>query len=273
MKIMSNIQSRGLFDLAYDCLNLDHPQEKVALTLASAQAWETGRCALSGDTTVERLECPGRPETPVLVETPQLPARKLGSQEGHAAFMHAIAHIEFNAINLAWDAVYRFRSMPRGFYDDWVRIAREEASHFEMVRDYLLELGYDYGSFNAHNHLWEMALDTDNDALMRMALVPRVLEARGLDVTPGMIKRLRHQDYKKAVSILQVIYDEEIGHVEAGSRWFKYICSQQQLDPDTTYRRLVKQYAKNKIRKPINDEARLQAGFSEEEIAYLYSLV
>jgi uncharacterized ferritin-like protein (DUF455 family) len=263
----------GLFDVAHHCLILADPAAKVADTDLAAARWQRGELILDGESAIERIADPGRPIKPALVPTKSLPTRKLGSAEGHAAFMHAIAHIEFNAINLAWDAVYRFRDMPKGFYDDWVRIAQEEASHFNMVSDYLQQLGYEYGSFDAHNNLWDMAVATDDDVLRRMTLVPRVLEARGLDVTPGMIERLRHQGFDQAVAILEVIYREEIGHVESGSRWFNYLCEQRQLDPQRQFEDLINAHAKNRVRKPINEAARADAGFSQDEINYLYSLL
>jgi uncharacterized ferritin-like protein (DUF455 family) len=193
----------------------------------------------------------------------------LNGREGLAALIHAIAHIEFSAINLAWDAVYRFRGMPRDYYDDWVRVAAEEAQHFRWLREHLRSLGYDYGDFEVHAGLWEMAEHTAHDPLIRMALVPRVLEARGLDATPQMIERLRAVGDESGVAILKVILSDEIGHVAAGSRWFRYLCIQRGLDPGPTFRELVMRYFKGHIKGPLNREARLQAGFSVQELADL----
>ncbi|MEJ2654165.1 MAG: ferritin-like domain-containing protein [Acidihalobacter sp.] len=150
-----------------------------------------------------------------------MPRRGLGTREGRAALVHAVAHIEFNAINLALDAVYRFRSLPRAYYDDWLRVADEEARHFMLLADRLTDFGMRYGDLPAHNGLWEMAVKTADDWLLRMALVPRVLEARGLDVTPGMIERLRQAGDMETVAALEVILREEVGHVAIGSRWFE----------------------------------------------------
>ena len=186
-----------------------------------------------------------------------------------AALLHSFAHIEFNAINIAWDAVYRFNNMPAQFYLDWAKIAAEEAYHFSLIRNYLLNMGYDYGSFQAHTGLWDMVEKTSHDVLVRMALVPRVLEARGLDVTPVIIKKFRHHNFIDAADIMTIIYQDEIGHVEIGTKWFKFLCKQRQLDSDETFNQLIQHYAIDKIRKPFNDKARQQAGFSAREMELL----
>jgi len=183
--------------------------------------------------------------------------------------MHAVAHIEFNAINLALDAVHRFRGMPREYYGDWLRVADEEGRHFLMVRAYLRQHNHDYGDFDAHNGLWEMAEETVADVLERMALVPRVLEARGLDVTPGIIEKLKQAEDVEAVDILEVIYTEEIAHVEIGTRWFLHICEERRLMPDPVFKRLLHKYFPNGLHGPFNLDARRQAGFSGEEMKYL----
>ena len=167
-----------------------------------------------------------RPSRPQLVSPKELTRRGLGTKEGHAALIHSLCHIEFNAINLALDAVYRFRGMPESYYGDWWKVAKEEAYHFDLLRKHLSSLGYTYGDFVAHNGLWQAALDTAHDPLVRMALVPRVLEARGLDVTPGIMKRLQEMGDQRAVEILKIIHRDEIGHVAIGSRWFKFLCQQ-----------------------------------------------
>jgi len=207
-----------------------------------------------------------------LVAPRELHRRSLHTSEGHAALIHSIAHIEFNAINLAWDAVYRFRDMPRKFYDDWVQVADEEAYHFQLVRDHLNTLGYEYGDFDAHNGLWEMAVTTAHDPLIRMALVPRVLEAHGLDVTPGIMKKLRDYGDHGAVAILEIIFRDEIGHVEIGSRWFRYLCDQRNMEPDSTFQGLLEEYMQRGSRPgkgSLHRNARLAAGFSEQELKYL----
>ena len=212
---------------------------------------------------------PGRPARPRLVSARELSRRGLGSPEGRAAFIHSITHIEFNAIDLAWDAVYRFRGLPDAFYADWVGVAADEARHFRLLRERLQSLGHDYGDFDAHNGLWEMAEKTAHDGLARMALVPRVLEARGLDVTPGMIVKLRALGDEATADILEVILCEEVAHVAAGSRWFRWYCERAGLEPRSTFHALLLKYAGPALRGPFNHEARLLAGFDADEIAAL----
>jgi uncharacterized ferritin-like protein (DUF455 family) len=198
--------------------------------------------------------------------------RKLSTRQGRASFLHALAHIEFNAINLAWDAVYRFRGMPAEFYADWIRVADEEAQHFTLLNRRLTGLGRAYGDFPAHDGLWHMARVTAHDILVRMALVPRVLEARGLDVTPAMIIRLHQAGDAESAAVLETILQDEIGHVQAGTRWFQYNCRQRGLDPLNTFRSLLAEYAPGRIRAPFNASARQQAGFGSEEMALLEEL-
>ncbi len=176
---------------------------------------------------------------------------------------------EFRAINLAWDAVYRFRGLPSAFYADWIKVADEEAHHFSLLRNYLKTQNYDYGDFDAHDGLWKMALETAHDPLVRMALVPRVLEARGLDVIPAITQRFRENGDQAAVDILAVIQSDEVGHVDIGSRWFHYLCKQRGLDSEIVFRELVEKYMKNHVKGSIDREARRQAGFSEQELDYL----
>ena len=221
------------------------------------------------DSSVEMIERPGRPLKPELVPPRNLQRRKLTSAVGHAALIHSLCHIEFNAINLALDAVYRFRDLPDDYYHDWLKVAEEEAYHFGLLRDHLKTLGYDYGDFPAHNGLWEAAVDTAHDPLVRMALVPRVLEARGLDVTPGIIEKLRSIGDNAAVAILEIIHRDEIGHVAMGSRWFKFLCQQRNLPMEATFADLIETYMHGGIRKPIAHDTRRQAGFTEAELNYL----
>jgi uncharacterized ferritin-like protein (DUF455 family) len=183
--------------------------------------------------------------------------------------VHAITHIEFNAINLALDAVYRFQSMPQQYYLDWCKVAAEEAKHFTLLSDYLNANGMVYGDLPAHNGLWEMAVKTDFDVLVRMALVPRVLEARGLDVTPGMIKKLETTGDNQLIDILQIIFEDEIGHVKIGSYWYKYLCEQRGLEPEKTFIDLIDKYMQGAHFGPFETQARLDAGFSEQEMQSL----
>ncbi|HEY0504513.1 MAG TPA: ferritin-like domain-containing protein [Lysobacter sp.] len=263
----------SLFDAARACLDAATPDAKVAATFAAAEAFARGELAIPDDAPEpEPIRMPGRPERPLLVHPRDLPRRGFGSADGRAAFIHAIAHIEFNAIDLAWDAAYRFRGLPRGFYADWVGVAHDEARHFVMLRERLREHGRDYGDFDAHNGLWEMAEKTAHDGLARMALVPRVLEARGLDVTPGMIVKLRSLGDDATADILEVILREEVAHVAAGSRWFRWYCERAGVEPAPRFRELLAEYARAVLYGPFNHEARSAAGFGPEELDALEKL-
>jgi uncharacterized ferritin-like protein (DUF455 family) len=262
----------SLYLVALRCLRCDEPVEKCRLTDQACQALEEGRLGLAAADPPLAVDTPGRPPRPRLVAPRELPRRRAGTIEGRATLLHALAHIEFNAINLAWDAVYRFRGMPARFYADWAGVAREEALHFRLLCDCLGQLGYAYGDFDAHNGLWEMACRTAHDPLVRMALVPRVLEARGLDVTPGILARLRNSGDTCAVEALEVILHDEIGHVEIGSRWFRYICGQRGMEPEATFARLLNEYMRGQVKQPFHYEARLKAGFNEREMQVLERL-
>ncbi len=216
--------------------------------------------------TIQHVPDPGRPTKPVLVPPRDLPRRITHTQPGRNAMAHAFAHIEFNAINIALDAVYRFDDMPTDFYRDWLLVAAEEGKHFLLLAGYLAQNGSAYGDFSAHNSLWETVCATDHDVMVRMALVPRVLEARGLDVTPAIAEKLRIIGDQSLVDILGVIYRDEIGHVEIGTRWFRYCAEQRQLDPRITFRELLTEYMHGRIRGPYDEPGRLAAGFTTEEI-------
>ncbi|HVR81182.1 MAG TPA: ferritin-like domain-containing protein [Luteimonas sp.] len=260
----------SLFEAACACLAADTPEHKVAGTFAVAQAFARGELAIPDVAELpEPIRMPGRPATPKLVSPRDLPQRGFGTPQGRAGFVHAIAHIEFNAIDLAWDAVYRFRGLPREYYADWVAVAFDEARHFTMLRERLLQLGHDYGDFDAHNGLWEMAEKTAHDGLARMALVPRVLEARGLDVTPAMIVKLHALGDDATADILAVILREEVAHVAAGSRWFRWFCEREGIAPGPRFRELLADHARGSLRGPFNIEARIAAGFDEEELLAL----
>lgn len=257
----------SLYTAAHACLRAATPEDKVALTFATAEAFTRGEHVVDDAAPPpESIRMPGRPQRPKLVHPRELPRRGFGSNEGRAAFIHSIAHIEFNAIDLAWDAVYRFRGMPPAFYADWVSVANDEARHFTMLRKRLNEFDHDYGDFDAHNGLWEMAEKTAHSGLERMALVPRVLEARGLDVTPAMIVKLRALGDDATADILAVILREEVGHVAAGSSWFRWYCEREGIDAEPTFRRLLAEYGRGVLYGPFNYAARSQAGFSAEEM-------
>ena len=260
---------QSVYSAAKACLDVRDPASKVRTTREMHAAWQQGALGLGPGAELGPIAPPGRPQRPRLVSPRGLPKRRLGTLAGRAALIHAVAHIEFNAINLAWDAVYRFRAMSREFCADWIGVATEEAGHFELLRGHLGELGYDYGDFDAHNGLWEMAEKTAHDPLVRMALVPRVLEARGLDVTPGMIRRLRAHGDDRAAVILEFILAEEIGHVAIGSRWYRHLCVQRGLEPVTTFRGLLGEYMTGGLKGPFNHDARIAAGFEEAELRLL----
>jgi uncharacterized ferritin-like protein (DUF455 family) len=260
----------SLFDAAAGCLQAALPADKLAATAAAVAAYRAGRLRCEGAPPVP-IAAPGRPPRPRLVAPRALPQRGLGSREGRAAFLHAIAHIEFNAIDLAWDAVYRFRDRPEAFYSDWIEVAADEARHFALLAARLAELGHAYGDFDAHNGLWEMAERTAGSCLARMALVPRVLEARGLDVTPAMIARLRQVDDEASAAILELILREEVAHVAAGSRWFRWCCTRDGLEPRETFAALLGDH-RGALRRPFNDSARRAAGFDDDELALLETL-
>lgn len=262
----------ALFDAAAACLSACQIEEKLRLTQQTAHAWKNGLLSLVSHNDPRPVNNPGRPEKPVLVAPGDVPKRRFGTQTGLIALIHAVTHIEFNAINLAWDAVYRFRNFPEQYYSDWIQVALEEAYHFQLLRNRLIELGSDYGALTAHNGLWDMASRTAFDPLVRMALVPRVLEARGLDVTPGIINRLRNAGDEQTAAVLAIILRDEIKHVTIGSYWFKYLCAQRHLDSEQTFLQLVEQYFTGQVNGPFHYDARQQAGFTKAELAALESI-
>ncbi len=216
---------------------------------------------------------PGRPARPELIEPAKVPQRSVHTPEGRAALVHAICHIEFNAINLALDAIWRFSDMPDAYYLDWLRVAKEEAYHFNMLHEHLqISLNRRYGDFPAHDGLWSMCEKTSDDVTARMALVPRTLEARGLDATPLIQTKLRTAGTADALAvcdILDIILRDEIGHVAIGNHWYRWLCKRQNLEPVAHYRVLAKRYKAPRLRGPFNLPARKRAGFSEPELAAL----
>jgi uncharacterized ferritin-like protein (DUF455 family) len=218
---------------------------------------------------VEPAGIPGRPERPMLVAHTQLKQRSLGSPLGRATLLHALAHIELNAIDLALDICWRFAAAPDDFYRQWLGVAREEALHFELLRDHLATLGHSYGDFPAHDGLWQMAQKTRHDLLARLALVPRTLEARGLDASPPVKAKLVAAGDHRAGEILDIILRDEIGHVAIGNHWYRWLCAQRGLDPITTYSELAARHEAPRPRGPFNLEARRAAGFDEAELAAL----
>jgi len=235
-----------------------------------AYAYQTNNVQIDTEFVIENhLIIPGRPENPQLIPPRLLKHRAMNTAEGRAALIHALAHIEFNAINLALDVIWRFSEMPIKFYEDWLKVADEEAYHFTLLNAHLQTLGYQYGDFDAHNSLWEMAEKTQESVLARIALVPRTMEARGLDASPPLRNKLFQAGDTKAAEILDIILHDEIGHVAIGNHWFNWLCEQQNLAPVETFQHLCAEYQAPKLRPPFNVEARKKAGFTEIELAYL----
>jgi len=244
--------------------------ESTQAKAAQVGAVDTRQWRLNIDETLmEPPNLPGRPPRPLLVQPLQLRTRAVGTLEGRAGLIHALTHIEANAINLALDMMWRFAGMPASFYMDWWQVAQEEALHFELLQAHLKRLGYAYGDFPAHDGLWDMAERTKGDVLARLALVPRTLEARGLDATPAVRNRLVSVGDMAAAKILDIILRDEIGHVAIGNRWFRHLCAQRELDPVSTYADLAKRYQAPVLKGPFNMDARRAAGFTDAELAAL----
>jgi uncharacterized ferritin-like protein (DUF455 family) len=243
-------------------LDVPEPERKARRSRAAAADWRGMRINEVGEAAPP--ERPARPPRPPLLPPRAVPRRKIGSNPaGRIALLHALAHIELNAIDLAWDIIARFtdESLPRNFYDDWVEVADEEAKHFELLSERLAELGAAYGDLPAHDGLWEAAMATSQDVMARLAVVPMVLEARGLDVTPATVARLRAVGDARSAEILQLIYEEEIGHVAKGRHWFEWLCEARELDPPSTWRELVHRHFPGRPKPPFNELARSAAGF------------
>lgn len=245
------------------------PLSKCAGAHALAAAQARGALTLDAGRSLAAPDIPGRPARPALVHPARVPRRRLGTPEGRAALLHAVAHIEFNAINLALDALVRFPGLPEAFYTDWLSVAVEEAAHFSLLVARLADLDCVYGALPAHDGLWEAAAKTRHDALARMALVPRILEARGLDVTPGLQSRLRAVGDEESARILEIILREEVGHVAIGNRWYGFLCSRAGLEPEHTFVDLCRQFGVRSPQPPFNHPARIRAGFAAAELSAL----
>jgi uncharacterized ferritin-like protein (DUF455 family) len=260
-----------LRQLALQALMAPDSQQKVLL--AQSLYAQEATLLIAVDATIKApAGLPGCPARPELRTHLDMPRRSPFTPDGLAALLHAVTHIEFNAINLALDAIWRFGGMPRAYYLDWLKVAAEEATHFSLLRTLLQDMGYDYGDFAAHTGLWDMTQKTEGDVLARMALVPRTLEARGLDATPPMQAKLRKvgtPDALRAVSILDIILRDEIGHVAIGNHWYRHLCAERGLAPIATYAALARQYGAPRLKGPLNLQARREAGFDETELALL----
>jgi uncharacterized ferritin-like protein (DUF455 family) len=246
------------------------PAAKAAGVAALVDAVKAGRFALDAAADLATPDAiPGRPERPELVSPRLLGRRSMATVEGRAMLVHALAHIEFNAINLALDAIWRFPGMPDAYYTDWLRVAGEEAYHFTLLAAHLQSLGWSYGDFQGHDSLWEMVAKTSGDVLARMALVPRTMEARGLDAIPPLRAKLAQAGDAQAAAILDILLRDEVGHVEIGNRWYFHLCQQRGLEPVSTYDALTVRYKAPVLKGPFNLEARRQAGFTDAELARL----
>ncbi len=253
---------------ALAALLITEPQAKAR---AIATLWNERAACLPdpGATLEEPAAVPGRPVKPSLVDPRSVPQRATSTSEGRARLLHAVAHIEFNAINLALDACWRFTGMPAQYYVDWLQVASEEAYHHRLVCEHLSSLGWQYGDFDAHDGLWQMAERTRHDVLARMALVPRILEARGLDVTPAMQQRMAQSKDHRAVEILGIILRDEVGHVAIGNHWYQWLCKQRGEAPIPKMQALMLEHDAPRIKPPLNMAARRQAGFSQAELESL----
>lgn len=263
---MNYTAQTSLRRLAQQLLTIASPQEKAH---AVRQLAPDALSIEASDILTEIAGIPGRSEHLTLVHPSQLKARAVGTREGRASLIHSLAHIEANAINLALDILWRFDGMPDTFYSDWFQVAQEEALHFQLLYAHLKEIGFEYGDFPAHDGLWEMAEKTKGDLLARLALVPRTLEARGLDATPAIKNKLISVGDRQGARILDIILRDEIGHVAIGNRWYRYLCLRKGMDHVSTYDTLSKQYGAKKLLGPFNLEARRAAGFDETELALL----
>ena len=269
---MKMAEATELRAAALDCLLESDPTVKTRAVAALAARWRAGTLAVDAGAVVTMPNgdaIPGRPARPQLVAPRLVGRRSMVTVEGRAMLIHALAHIEFNAMNLALDAVARFPHMPAAYYCDWLRVTAEEAGHYTMLVDHLSVLGHVYGDFPAHDSLWEMVAKTSGDVLARMALVPRTLEARGLDAIPPLRAKLAQAGDMAAAAILDIILRDEVGHVDIGNRWYGYLCGQRGLAPMPTYAALAVQYAAPVLRGPFNLDARRCAGFTEEELAVM----
>lgn len=243
----------------------DVPAEKVSLAREAATAWRERRLSIGLRSDAERMpDRPGRPLTPQLLAPRDMPRRRSSGLKGRIALVHALAHIELNAIDLAWDLIGRFFhiKMPNSFLDDWISVGSDEARHFAFLDQRLKELGSHYGALPAHDGLWQAAQETGHDLRARVAIIPLVLEARGLDVTPPMIEKMTKAEDFETARLLEIIYNDEKKHVAYGAKWFRYLCAKSNLEPEPEFHLLVRRHFRGKIKPPFNDKARSQAGLT-----------
>jgi uncharacterized ferritin-like protein (DUF455 family) len=267
--MIQNRTTGGLRAKSLEVLALRAPTEKCAATARlMADAHSLSERAIR-EQLAEPNMLPGRPDKPLMAAPHQVQHRSMATIEGRAALIHSLAHIELNAVNLALDAIWRFPDMPAQYYLDWLSVARDEARHYSLLEAHLRTLGFQYGDFTAHNGLWDMAEATKHDVLARMALVPRTLEARGLDASPQVRNKLVSAGDMKAADIVAVILTDEVGHVYIGNHWYNWLCEQRELDPIQTFASLALKHKAPRMLSPLNLVARRAAGFSEEELTIM----
>lgn len=241
------------------------PTQKAQIASLTASAWFKRDLALGSPSKDGQMpERPGRPKKPKLLAPKDMPKRKLGGESGRLALLHSLAHIELNAIDLTWDLIGRFASirLPRSYYDDWVRVGLEEAKHFTMLQNRLEQLGATYGDLPAHDGLWQAAQETGHDLAARLAIIPLVLEARGLDITPPMIEKAYSLGDNETAKCLEIIYRDEKNHVAFGAKWFRYLCDKSRLKPEPSFHAYVRKHFRGKLKPPFNDRARSEAGLT-----------
>ncbi len=257
--------SESLLDYSHAIVATSNLDEKVRLAKEAAQAWHHRKLSLGVRSTAKQMpDRPGRPDKPQLLAPKEMPKRNARGTKGKIALLHSLTHIELNAIDMTWDLIGRFgwARMPAVFFDNWVRVGVEEAKHFDLLQKRLKALGSFYGELPAHDGLWQTAQDTGEDLLARLAIVPLVLEARGLDVTPSMIKKMQASGDEESAAILSIIYRDEKNHVAFGCKWFRYLCEKEGRVPETTFHSLVRKYFKGHLKPPFNDKARSEAGLT-----------
>jgi uncharacterized ferritin-like protein (DUF455 family) len=258
-----------LWDALANALATGDVERKLALVRDLAADWSAGCLALEAVSPPVAITQRGYPPRPELVAPDKVPRRNPGTPEGLAALFHSVVHIEWSAIDLALDHAYRFRGLPTAYYGDWIGVAAEEAAHFKLLRDHLRGFGHDYGDFPAHDSLWQMNQRTAHDVLVRMALVPRLMEARGLDATPPIQQKLSRIGDQRGVDILDIIERDEIRHVALGDKWFRHLCAERGVAPEATYLALMDEFRAPRPMQPMNEKARLAAGFSDAELQAL----